>query len=440
MRTLTNGIVLTTIGVLTTAAFAVAPPSDEQLEQAVAAYDETVAKAPDRSNETLRRAADEALGDIDLGALTFEQTERLLEASNVYFYSSQRDRLDKRLTEFSIGATLESARAAIYRLNLLDGKTVEQQHELVQAMLEQSKLAEALSDGELWSAFMNLVWWAQPESVKGLEPQLIALGKHIPHDAPMLGVSGLVDIFDTVAAADRDRYELREPLRLDCIAALERLAKYVDPNDPDLAKWNFARDIPGHIRNHIERLQGPAVRGTLVNGPAPPLDFLWASGDRDLESLDDLRGKVVVMDFWATWCVPCVASFPQMRTLVERYRDLPVEFLGVTSVQGAHYGPDGRVDCKDDPDKETKLMGEYIKAKDMTWTVVFARQPVYNPQYDVDGIPHVVIIDIEGRVRFRKLHPYVHHGRIIGHIDELLRAQGIEPPPAPEPADGEDDA
>lgn len=431
--TLSNVTLLTMFVLSSTISYAGAPPSDEQLKQAVATYDKMVAEAVDRTTEMRRKAADEALGEIDLGTLTYEQTENLLNASEIYYHSSQRDRIDESLARFSIGSTLESARAALYRLNFLEDKTAEQQHQLIRAMLEQSELQVALHDGELWSQFMNLEWWARPSGVKGLEAQLIALGEYIPHDAPMLGVLGLVDIFDIVAKADPDGHKTREPLRLTCIAALHRLSKYVDPNDPDLSRWNFARDIPGHIRNTIERLNGPAVLGTLVNGPAPPLDFLWVSADRKLNSLNELRGKVVVLDFWTTWCGPCISAFPKLRKLVERYRNLPVEFLGVTSLQGFYIAEGKRIDCKDDSDKEINLMSGFMKAKDMTWTVAFSRQQVFNPQYDVDGIPYVVIIDVERRVRFRKLHPYVDHDRIIGHIDELLRAAGIEPPPAPPP-------
>ena len=46
--------------------------------------------------------------------------------------------------------------------------------------------------------------------------------------------------------------------------------------------------------------------------------------------MKDLRGKVVVVDFWATWCGPCVAEIPEMQRLYAKYHDRGVEFLGVS--------------------------------------------------------------------------------------------------------------
>jgi thiol-disulfide isomerase/thioredoxin len=296
-------------------------------------------------------------------------------------------------------------------------------------MLDHPALAEPLRDDELWSSFMVFGWYVHPKEMRGLEPGLIALSEHVPERAPMLSVLGLLNMFNIVADADPTGYERREPLRLATIGALERLALYVDPDDPTLQRWNFARDIPGYIGNQITRLEGPAIRGTLIGGPAPELDFIWASGGRKLASLEELRGKVVVLDFWATWCGPCIASFPKTRELAARYRGYPVEIIGVTSLQGAHYEFGESIDCTDDPEKEMELMAEYVKGRDITWTVAFASQHVYNPEYNVDGIPRVVIIDAKGRVRDADLHPHNDHEREMELIDGLLREAGVEPPP-----------
>ncbi len=69
-----------------------------------------------------------------------------------------------------------------------------------------------------------------------------------------------------------------------------------------------------------------------VGDPAPPLDLSWlGDGPPPLPSLrwDDLRGQVVILDFWATWCAPCIASVPHLNNLVEATRGRPVQIISV---------------------------------------------------------------------------------------------------------------
>ena len=59
-------------------------------------------------------------------------------------------------------------------------------------------------------------------------------------------------------------------------------------------------------------------------------EFTLARRDSSLVSLADYRGKVVVLDFWASWCRPCRASFPWVREFYEEYREKGVEIIGVS--------------------------------------------------------------------------------------------------------------
>ena len=172
---------------------------------------------------------------------------------------------------------------------------------------------------------------------------------------------------------------------------------------------------------------------TLVGKPAAPLHFSWAS-PAGLKTLADLRGKVVVLDFWATWCGPCVASFPQMRELTAHYRGLDVVVLGVTSIQGSviGLGPE-RIDTKDNPSKEMALMTDYIKAKDITWPIAFSEEAVFNPDYAIRGIPHMAIVAPDGILRHSGLHPAMPHAEKVEKIDALLREFKL-PVVAPAPA------
>ena len=63
-----------------------------------------------------------------------------------------------------------------------------------------------------------------------------------------------------------------------------------------------------------------------------PLEIREVLGNRSIESLswDKLKGSVVIIDFWATWCVPCIETIPHMNSLVEKYKDKPVVFISMT--------------------------------------------------------------------------------------------------------------
>lgn len=180
--------------------------------------------------------------------------------------------------------------------------------------------------------------------------------------------------------------------------------------------------------------QGNAAKtqAALIGKPAPELTIKWSNQD-GLKKLSDLKGKVVVLDFWATWCGPCVASFPDVRELAAHYKNSDVAILGVTSLQGTVMGLSAQpIDTKDDPAKEFALMSDYIKAKEITWTIAFSEQEVFNPDYGIQGIPHIAIVAPDGTVRHTGLHPSMPKEEKYGKIDAILKEFGKKVPAASE--------
>src|SRR6185503_19113399 len=134
------------------------------------------------------------------------------------------------------------------------------------------------------------------------------------------------------------------------------------------------------------------IAKTMINQPAHA--FKLKDLDGKAVSLADLKGKVVIVDFWATWCGPCKASFPGMQLAVNKYKDDPnVVFLFV--------------DTWENGDNYTDGVKKFIADNKYTFHVLLdektseGRQAKVVTDYGVEGIPTKFIIDKDGNIRFR---------------------------------------
>ncbi len=143
----------------------------------------------------------------------------------------------------------------------------------------------------------------------------------------------------------------------------------------------------------------------LIDQEAPPLEFIHVYNADSTLTFSDLEGEVVVLDFWATWCVPCVVGFNEMRKLKEEFGDEDLKIVGVTSLQGRFpgyctaRGKDG-TPVKMSPDKEIRLTSDYIKDHRMDWPCVILKDPLFDLDYQIKSIPTCVVIDRNMKIRF----------------------------------------
>ena len=129
-----------------------------------------------------------------------------------------------------------------------------------------------------------------------------------------------------------------------------------------------------------------AITGLRASGPATDIPDLSLSdeGGRTLR-LADFKGRVVLLDFWASWCVPCRVSFPAVDAL---YKEL---------------GPRGFAAVAINVDEQRKNADSFLGLRPHTMPVVFDPKGRAAEAYALAAMPSALILDRTGRVRFRHM-------------------------------------
>ena len=124
-----------------------------------------------------------------------------------------------------------------------------------------------------------------------------------------------------------------------------------------------------------------AAQQGMVKNRAP--DFKAVDLDDKAVSLADYKGRVVVLDFWATWCGPCVAAMPQMQSLATKFANEPVTILGVNQ----------------DRERTAGQIRTFLEAKKITLRQALDPENTIGQSYNVHAIPCVAFIDKEGKLQ-----------------------------------------
>jgi cytochrome c biogenesis protein CcmG/thiol:disulfide interchange protein DsbE len=142
-----------------------------------------------------------------------------------------------------------------------------------------------------------------------------------------------------------------------------------------------------------------SLKGQVSSGTAP--DFSLTGFDGRSATLSQLRGQVVIINFWASWCPPCREEAPYLEQTWRKYKDQGVVFIGVDYV---------------DTEKEALA---YIQEFDITYLNGPDLGTRISQAYNMKGVPETYYVDKKGQLRGLKVEPLV-APKLDQKIDELL--------------------
>jgi thiol-disulfide isomerase/thioredoxin len=159
---------------------------------------------------------------------------------------------------------------------------------------------------------------------------------------------------------------------------------------PDQKQKAFGELLADLEKSRSEKVRKHAVEDRIN---LPSIDFTIKGLDGTPVSLASFKGKVVVIDFWATWCGPCKASFPYLQKVYEKYKDNPrVNFLAVDTWER-------QKDVASTVENARKFMAD----NKYTFPVLIDEltEKRVSEKYEVEGIPTKFIIDKKGNIAFK---------------------------------------
>jgi thiol-disulfide isomerase/thioredoxin len=167
------------------------------------------------------------------------------------------------------------------------------------------------------------------------------------------------------------------------------LRRSVEIERSESALWHLAKalqqlgrnDEAAAIESESNTFLADTLRKKSTNEPVDDLQLQSIDG-RSFK-LSDLRGKVVLIDFWATWCGPCVAEMPSLKKLYAKYKEKGLEILAISI------------------DEDSRKVSPFATANDLNFPVLHS--VALGKHFDATPIPTSLFIDKQGNLRYRRI-------------------------------------
>lgn len=203
------------------------------------------------------------------------------------------------------------------------------------------------------------------------------------------------------ALAQADRKQAAEQLK----AVKEKLATVKESAKQSTSKTALD-DVVKSLASVDEIIVAGREQSDLIGQPAAPLHVdEWVNGKPMTEA--DLKGKVIILDFWAVWCGPCIATFPHLREWNDKYADKGLVIVGVTKYYNFAWDEASKrpikADADVDPVEEAAMLVKFAESHNLKHRFAVQDSNELSDFYRVRGIPQIVVIDQQNKVQLIKV-------------------------------------